>query len=159
VVMMNTVFWDITPCSPLKGQLTFRSSISPSTKYALSEYSPVSTLMSRLPSPLHPRACDSLDLSPLQYFPVFSLNQQNRPFSWPHKLVSLPPIGSLGVVSFCPMAGQWEGSEIHSSISSCFLYNPKLPASRLLGSSPASTLVSCSAYLNMKMEAICSSET
>jgi hypothetical protein len=40
-----------------------------------------------------------------------------------------------------------------------FLYDPKFPVSWLLGLPPAFTLVSCSAYLTLKMEAICSSET
>jgi hypothetical protein len=36
--------------------------------------------------------------------------------------------------------------------------NPKFPASELLGLPPAFTLVSCSAYLTLKMKGICSSE-
>jgi hypothetical protein len=57
-----------------------------------------------------------------------------------------------------PRASQWE---LRSTLPfpSCFLYNPKFPASRLLGLPSAFTLESYSAYSTLKMEAICSSET
>jgi hypothetical protein len=54
-------------------------------------------------------------------------------------------------------ASQWE---LKSTLPfpSCFLYNLKFLASQLLGLPPAFRLVSCSAYLTLKMEALCSSE-
>jgi hypothetical protein len=51
------------------------------------------------------------------------------------------------------------GTVVHSSISFCFLYSPKFLGSRLFGLPPAFNLVSCSAYLTLKMEAIYYSET
>jgi hypothetical protein len=50
-------------------------------------------------------------------------------------------------------------TEVYASISLCFLYNPKLPASRFLGFSTCFHAVFCSAYSTQKMEPICSSET
>jgi hypothetical protein len=43
--------------------------------------------------PLH---VGSLRNTPSYFSPVFSLDQQNRQFSGQSKLLSLPPIGSLG---------------------------------------------------------------
>jgi hypothetical protein len=61
-------------------------------------------------------------------------------------------------VSFCPTVSQWELKPT-LPFPSCFLYNPKFLASQLLGLPAAFTLVSCLAYLTLKMEVICSSET
>jgi hypothetical protein len=132
-------------------------------------------LLPLLPQPPpHMPATLSLDLSlsqvgsltntHLNFFPLFFLNQQNRPFSGHPKLLFLSPIGSLGG----RVRAQWFHSvprasqcELRSTLPfpSCFLYNPKFPASRLLGFPPAFTLVFCKAYSTLKMEAIRSSET
>jgi hypothetical protein len=72
----------------------------------------------------------------------------------------LSPIGSLGGCvrdqrfHSVPRGRQWE---LRSTlpIHSCFLHNPKFPS----GLPHDFTLVSCSAYSTLKMEAICSSET
>jgi hypothetical protein len=56
-----------------------------------------------------------------------------------------------------PTASQWELKPT-LPFPICFPYNPKFPASRLLGLPPAFTLAYFSAYSTLKMEAICSSE-
>jgi hypothetical protein len=55
-------------------------------------------------------------------------------------------------------ACQWE---LRSTLPypSCFLYNLKFLARKLLDLQPAFMLVSCLSYLTLKMEALCSSET
>jgi hypothetical protein len=60
-------------------------------------------------------------------------------------------------VSSCPMASHWE---LRSTLQfpSCSIYNLKFLASRLLSLQPAFMLVSCSACLTLKVEAMCSSE-
>jgi hypothetical protein len=65
----------------------------------------------------------------------------------------------IPVVSLPPTASQW--GELRSTLPfpSCFLYNAKFLASRLLSLPLAFTLVSCSAYSTLKMEVICSSKT
>jgi hypothetical protein len=61
-------------------------------------------------------------------------------------------------VSLCSH-GEPMGAEVHSSIPSCLLYNPKFPASWLLSLPTVFMLVSSLAYSTLKMEAICSSKT
>jgi hypothetical protein len=57
-----------------------------------------------------------------------------------------------------PRASQWELWYTHL-FPACFLYNPQFPASPITRLATCLTLVSCSAYSTLKMEAICSSET
>jgi hypothetical protein len=76
----------------------------------------------------------------------------------------MSPVGSLGRhvrakrFHSVSLASQWE---LRPTVPfpSCFLYNPKFPASQLLGLPPAFTLISWSAYSTLKMEAICFFET
>jgi hypothetical protein len=111
-------------------------------------------------SPLH---VGSLPNTPLNFFPVSFLDQQDYPFSG---LSETPVLVSYWFIrwscespalSFCPMVSQWE---LRSTLPfpSCFLCNSKFRASRLLGLPFAFTLVSCLAYSTLKTEAVCSSE-
>jgi hypothetical protein len=150
VVIKSTIFWDITRCSLLKVNRRFGGAYR-----------------------LHLRGRKSRTLSlthqfPAQHtlilLPVSFLDQQNCHISWPHKLVFLSPIGSLGgrvrslAVSFCSTVSQ---RELSSSLPfpSDSLHNPKFPVSRLLCFPPAFMLVSFSAYSTLKMEMIRTSET
>jgi hypothetical protein len=149
--MKSSIFWNITSVATHVGaHCPYQN-----TKYA-------TTLTSRLPpatsAPSSPTArlrlthyARSLTNTPSHFFPVFSLDQQNRPFSGHLKLMFLSPIGSLGD----RVRAQWFHSvprdslwELRSTLPfpSCFLYNRKFPASRLLGFLPAFTLVSCSVF-------------
>jgi hypothetical protein len=57
----------------------------------------------------------------------------------------------------CPTASHWKRRST-LPFPSCFLYNSKCSARQWLSLPPAFTLVSCSAYSNLKVESICSSE-
>jgi hypothetical protein len=148
--LISTIFWDIMLCSPLKVNRHFGGT------YCLHiQGRRISQARNQRESPAHPYT----------FFPcLFFLDQQNLPVSGPHKLLFLSPIGSIsGRVRAkrfhsVSRASQWE---LRSTLPfpSCFLYNPKFPASRLLGLPLAFTLVSCSAYSTLNMEAICSFET
>jgi hypothetical protein len=123
--------------------------------------------------PHHMPVTDSLDLSslhvgslpntPLHFFPVFFLDQQNSRFSgpfWTPVLVSYCFAQwscECPEVSFCPKVSQWE---LMSTLlfPACFIYNLKFLASCLLSFPPAFMLVSCSAYSDLQIEMIYSSE-
>lgn len=62
-------------------------------------------------------------------------------------------------VSFGPTVRQWELRRSTHPFPSCFPYNPKFLASRLLGLPLDFMLVSCWACSTLKMGAACSSET
>jgi hypothetical protein len=113
------------------------------------------------PCPLH---VGSLPATPLQCSPCLFPIPAKPPLS---RAIKNPVLVSYWfaqwscenlAVSFCTTASQWE---LKSTLPfpSCFLHNPKFPASRLLGLPSAFTVVSCSAFSTLKMEAIYSSET
>jgi hypothetical protein len=125
------------------------------------------------PPPHHIPATHSLDLSPshtgslpnipLHFFPVFFPRPAKTPI---FKASYTPILGSYWfsrwlcgspVISFCPMASQWDLRPTHP-FPSCFLHNPKYPASRSLGLPSNFRPIPCSAYSTLSVEAVGSSE-
>jgi hypothetical protein len=97
-----------------------------------------------IPCPTHPYTFSS----------VFFLVQQHTHFQGHPKLLFLSPIGLLGgrvraQWFHCPKVSHWD---LRSTLPfpSCFLYNPKFPAIRLLCLPLAFMLVSCLAYSTLR---------
>jgi hypothetical protein len=134
--MQSTIFWDITPCSPLNVSWRFGGTYRPlsltipfSAQHTFTQFSCILL-----------RAANT---------PLFRASQ--TPFLVSYWFARWS-CGSPAV-SICSTASQWELRPI-LPFPSCFLYNPKFLPRRLLGLPPAFTLVTCSAYLTLKMEAL-----
>jgi hypothetical protein len=146
---------------------------------ALSGHSPASTLMSWFHSPTCAPFSSTVCLIPIHLtcLPYMLVPCPTHTFFCPFPRPAKPPLFravqtsvlvscwsawwscEIPAVSFSPTASQWELRMSTHLFPSCFPYNPKFLASRLLGLPLDFMLVSCSVYLTLKMETVCFSET